>query len=61
MERMMGALLRRFPLGGINLGGVYRHGLVEGSMVERCSSTMSTVLLYVCVCVVVYLLDSTWL
>jgi hypothetical protein len=54
MERMMAVLLRRFPLGGINLGGVYRHGLVEGSMVERCSSTMSMVFLSLSVCSCVF-------
>jgi hypothetical protein len=39
----MAALLRRSPFGGINLGGVHRHGPVDGSVVERCSSIVSTV------------------
>jgi hypothetical protein len=44
MDQMMAALLHRFPLGGINLGVVHRHGPVEASMVERCSSTASMML-----------------
>jgi hypothetical protein len=31
-----------FPLEGVNLGGVHRHG-PDGFVVERCSSTTSTV------------------
>jgi hypothetical protein len=38
----MAALIRRLPLGGINLGGVHRPGPVKGSVVERCSSTVLT-------------------
>jgi hypothetical protein len=38
----MVALLRCFPIRGINLGGVHRQGPVDGSVVERCSSTVST-------------------
>jgi hypothetical protein len=38
----MAALLCYSPLGGINLRGVHRHGPVDGSVVERCSSTVST-------------------
>jgi hypothetical protein len=39
MERMMTVLLRHFPLGGINLGGVHRHeGPVVGLLEVQCLS-----------------------
>jgi hypothetical protein len=49
MDWMIVVLLRRFPLWGINLGGVHRRGPVEGYVVEWCSSTALTMFLYVCV------------
>jgi hypothetical protein len=50
----MAMLLCCFPLRGINLGGVDRRGPVEVSVVEWCSSTASTMFLYVCVCSCVF-------
>jgi hypothetical protein len=39
MDRMMAAFLRRFPLGGINIGGVHRReGPVVGFLEEQCLS-----------------------
>jgi hypothetical protein len=42
MDQMMAALIRRLPLGGINLGGVHSHGPVDGSVVERRTFVAST-------------------
>jgi hypothetical protein len=42
MDRMMETLIRRLPLGGINLGGVHSHGPVDGYVVKWRSSVAST-------------------